>query len=63
MHPSDQAVLAETRRQFFARGARGIGGIALASMLAENGLGDSQIGVTSSDSLPGLPHFAPKAKR
>jgi len=62
MHPSDQAVLAETRRQFFARGARGIGGLALATLFSEN----SPLLSKSSQSyggLPGLPHFAPKAKR
>ena len=39
----------ETRRQFFARGAQGIGALALSSLL--NG------------QTAGLPHFAPKAKR
>ena len=48
MHPSDEAVLAETRRQFFGRGARGIGGMALASALGQSAT---------------LPHFAAKAKR
>ncbi len=48
MHPCDEAVLAETRRQFFGRGARGLGALALAS--AANG-------------AAALPHFAPKAKR
>ncbi len=62
MHPSDEAVLAETRRQFFARGARGIGGIALATLLAENGLAFLS-GEPSSGGLEGLPHFAPRAKR
>ncbi len=62
MHPSDEAVLAETRRQFFARGARGIGGIALATVLAENGLAFLS-GEPSSGGLEGLPHFAPRAKR
>ena len=38
MHPHKEAVLAETRRQFFARGAKGIGGIALAHLLAESSL-------------------------
>ena len=47
MSMSDQALLRETRRQFFARGARGLGGLALASLAQ---------GST-------LPHFAPKAKR
>ena len=68
MHPldesglADETVLAETRRQFFARGAHGIGGIALASLLAEHGLGSPKA-EASSGGLPGLPHFAPKAKR
>ena len=62
MHPSEEAVLTETRRQFFARGARGIGGIALATLLAENGLAFPK-GEQSYGGLSGLPHFAPKAKR
>src|SRR6516162_10652072 len=54
MHPADEAVLLETRRQLFARGARGLGLAALASLLrAED----------KSSGLPSLPHFAPKAKR
>ncbi|MFN3324189.1 MAG: DUF1501 domain-containing protein [Bryobacteraceae bacterium] len=54
MHPSKEAVLAETRRQFFACGARGLGVAALASLLGEE---------LTAKTLPGLPHFAPKAKR
>ena len=62
MHPEDEAVLAETRRQFFGRGAKGLGSLALFSLLAE------QQAKAASDKpaiggLPGLPHFAPKAKR
>ena len=48
MHPSDELVLAETRRQFFGRGARGLGAMALASV---------------ANGAAALPHFAPKAKR
>ena len=48
MHPSEELVLAETRRQFFGRGARGIGGMALASVMGQSAT---------------LPHFAAKAKR
>jgi len=62
MHPSEEAIRTETRRQFFARGAKGIGGIALANLLAEEGLGASK-GEAAFGGLPGLPHFAPKAKR
>jgi hypothetical protein len=51
MHPTDEAVLTGTRRQFFARGARGIGAAALASLLNRNA------------HAAALPHFAPKAKR
>src|SRR5882762_3104280 len=49
MHPSDKAVLLETRRQFFGRGARGLGVAALASL------------ASAEDAR--LPHFPPKAKR
>src|SRR5205809_539734 len=55
MHPSDKAVLLETRRQFFGRGARGLGVAALASLFGE--------GASAKEGLPSLPHFAPKAKR
>src|SRR2546426_8443623 len=47
--------LAITRRHFFSRSSTGIGITALASLLCE----DSK----ASGGLPGLPHFAPKAKR
>jgi hypothetical protein len=62
MHPLKGAILAETRRQFFGKMAKGIGGIALGSLFAEDGFGiprqDESFG-----GLPSLPHFAPKAKR
>jgi uncharacterized protein (DUF1501 family) len=57
-HPIDKIAAAmarqETRRRFFTRGAQGIGALALASMLP---------GKASAAALPGLPNFAPKAKR
>ena len=52
-------VLAETRRQFFGRGARGLGGMALASLLQ----GAATKSEAGGEGLPGLPHFAPTAKR
>ena len=58
MHPSDKAVLNETRRQFFGHGARGLGIAALASLM-----GERLPGASTTPGLPGLPHFAPKAKR
>ncbi len=66
MHPSehlsDQAVLLETRRQFFARGARGLGVAALATLAGAEGTAASAER-TAAGGLPGLPHFLPKAKR
>ncbi len=47
----DRTVQVETRRQFFDRGARGLGTLALSSLLG------------ASEGKPALPHFAPKAKR
>src|ERR1700744_4000220 len=52
------SALAFTRRQFFARGAAGIGGVALASLLDR-----PLFAAAPAGALPGCPHFAPKAKR
>ena len=47
-----------TRRHFFGRGALGLGLPALGALLpGQTALADA------SGPLPGLPHFAPKAKR
>ncbi len=62
MHPSDEAVLNETRRQFFAHGARGLGVAALASILGKEMTG-APTSVQAVGGQAGLPHFAPKAKR
>ena len=43
-----------TRRQFLGRSSLGIGSVALASLLNPR---------LFADAIPGLPHFAPKAKR
>src|SRR5690349_20415623 len=50
---------AVSRRQFLTRTASGLGGIALASLMNES----AQAQTTVSNGLPGLPHFAPRAKR
>jgi hypothetical protein len=50
LHPDDEAVRTETRRQFFARGARGLGAVALSNLMGAEASG-------------GLPHFPPKVKR
>lgn len=51
MTPDQQAKVLLTRRHFFSRSATGLGAAALASLLKADG------------ALPGLPHFAPAAKR
>ena len=63
MHPYDEAVLTETRRQFFGRAAHGLGLAALATVLGENLFASDAAKTEASGGLPGLPHFAPKAKR
>ncbi len=53
---------AQTRRHFFGKAATGVGSIALAHLLGRD-LGAATGGQASMEGLPGLPHFAPKAKR
>ena len=48
-----------TRRSFLNAGVQGIGSVALASILAR----DLKAAPNPVGALPGLPHFAPKAKR
>ena len=60
--PLKSAKLSLTRRHFFERGAAGIGGAALASLL------NPELFATTTEGkpvggIPGLPHFPPKAKR
>lgn len=61
MHPSREAVRTETRRQFFSRTATGIGGAALATLLADDAAAAPKL--ERFGGIPSLPHFAPKAKR
>src|SRR2546423_591432 len=52
-----------TRRQFFGRSARGLGAVALASLLNDKLFADGGAGLRGTQgALPQL-HFAPKAKR
>ena len=70
-HPLDRVAqgmaMEETRRRFFARGAQGIGALALASLLGGEARAATTMGgpapAKAIGGLPGLPHFAPKAKR
>src|ERR1700740_542311 len=61
MDPLAERKLLLTRRHFFGRMGLGIGTAAFASLLNESGLAAALPG--SDDARPGLPHFAPKAKR
>src|SRR4051794_19557074 len=61
MDPISESILVETRRHLLARGARGLGSLALYTLLerhASAATDNKAIG-----GIPGLPHFPPKAKR
>lgn len=58
----EETLLRETRRQFFGRGARGLGSLALFSLLNES-TALATTGKPAIGGLPGLPHFPAKAKR
>ena len=60
MNPLNELQLNLTRRSFFSRFGLGVGTAALASLLGESGF--AQTGEQKTG-LPGVPHFAPKAKR
>lgn len=57
MNPLDDSRRQFTRREFFGKAASGVGAVALAGLLNPKALAAGPAG------LPGLPHFAPKAKR
>jgi hypothetical protein len=60
MNPFQEYVLGESRRQFLGRGVNAVGWAALASLM---GHGRSASASSAADGpLPGLAHFAPKAK-
>jgi hypothetical protein len=64
MNPLQQNQLHVTRREFFGRQATGIGTAALAYLMGKQGLAaESADEKKVFGGLPGLPHFAPKAKR
>jgi hypothetical protein len=65
MDPELQSQLLLTRRHFFGRSAVGLGAAVLATLLNEDlGKADTSAGQAAAPGgLPGLPHFAPKAKR
>lgn len=57
MHPAQQHFTELTRRHFFGKAGLGLGTAALASLMS------TPTPAASSNGLPDLPHFAPKAKR
>ncbi len=63
MHPVDEIRLLLTRRSFFGRSATGVGAAALAALLGDDLRGSQdEANAAMTSGLPGLPHFAPKAK-
>jgi len=62
MHPFDQHLQALTRRHFFGQSSLGLGTAALASMLPDRAETAESVS-SETGGIPGLPHFAPKAKR
>ena len=65
MNPIRESKLIETRRHFFGRSAAGIGTAALSSLLNENVRATTAADGTDPQlgGIPGIPHFAAKAKR
>jgi hypothetical protein len=63
MGPRNEHGLMLTRRHFFGLNATGIGIAALASLLGKDMRAESVPGHKAYGALPGLPHFAPKARR
>ncbi|MEW4569677.1 DUF1501 domain-containing protein [Tautonia sp. JC769] len=61
--PPDHPGLQLNRRHFFAKTGLGIGTAALAHLLGGEGRFATAATDANASGLPGLPHFAPKAKR
>ncbi|MFN4259990.1 MAG: DUF1501 domain-containing protein [Gemmataceae bacterium] len=59
MNPLLQRQALFTRRQFFGRSVLGLGTAALATLLRQDGMAAT----SNQKEMPGLPHFAAKAKR
>lgn len=61
--PECEHCLRTTRRHFFGAGATGVGIAALTHLLGRDLYGATEAPKAAHGGLPGLPHFAPKAKR
>ncbi|MEX2120163.1 MAG: DUF1501 domain-containing protein [Pirellulales bacterium] len=63
MNPLDERRMQLTRRHFFGKAGTGLGLAALAALLNDNLARGAPVSDSPAAGLPGLPHFAPKAKR
>jgi hypothetical protein len=63
MDPRAEHQLLINRRHFFGRSSAGIGSLALASLLNDSRPASAAPHRNGIGGMPGLPHFAPKAKR
>ena len=62
MSPFEEYVRFESRRQFLGRGVNAVGWAAFASLLGQGRSAGAETGEGTSADLPGLAHFAPKAR-
>ena len=60
MNPLFERDLRLTRRQWFGRGATGLGVAALATLLRQDGFAAAAPAGSDTAPLPGLPHWAPR---
>jgi hypothetical protein len=63
MDPLQELRTQLTRRQLLANSLRPLGGAALASLVGNHLASPARAATNDRNGLPGLPHFAPKAKR
>ena len=63
MNPLEEFAAQQTRRAFLGSGALGLGSIAMGSLLASESNSAEPTDAGAGGDLPGIPHFAPKAKR
>ena len=63
MHPSIEQIRIEQRRAFLLKSGIGLGGVAFSTLLQPTLFGAGPSDARANPGLPGLPHFAPRAKR
>ena len=62
MNPAHEYHQLQNRRQFFQGAGLKMGGIALAQLLGQRAMAQAAPAAQMHPAMPGLPHFAPKAK-